>query len=339
MVNVLAHKLIKEDGYGRYVMHIIRALLKQRVTVRPGTHDVLSLPTLVQRLQGWDWSSNLTISAMPAWDLKPVSGQHWALTMWEDDSLPKDWAKKLNDTVERVIVPCEHNAEVFKNKGVQIPIHVVHGGTCPQEFPLLPYMPKDTYTFLAWGDRGRRKGVEIAWSAFYKAFPNEENVRLLIKARPDGAYTTIMRNSFSNNPRINWWLEDVESMQDVFTFADCVVYPAFGDGWGMMPREAVMSGLPTIVTAWSGLEVGIDHWATKPIKKYKMANSDLPSVNGKWAIPDVDEVAEAMRWCYENRAEARAKAEAGRDWLATHQTWDHTATGIKSLMEAQNAVI
>ena len=338
-INILAYKLVKQDGYGRYVLHTMRALHRLGVPFMPGTIDVLEQPAWVSRLAGWDFS-RLTLSAMPAHEAKPVGGRQWLLTMWEDDSLPTqmpntqngNWADQMNRLASRVIVPCEHNKEVFERRGVRVPVDVVHGGTCPTEFPLIPYVQRETYTFLALGDRGARKGIETAYQAFFKAFPTERDVRLIIKMRDLKEPVYALKNSFASDDRISFWIDDIDHMGDVFAQADCVLYPAYGDGWGMFPREAAMSGLPVICTNWSGTAVGIEHWAY-PLNKLQMKRSMLPSQNGYWAVPQLDEVVERMRYCYEHRAEARAFGEKARAWLVENQTWGHSAMQLKALLE------
>jgi hypothetical protein len=92
--------------------------------------------------------------------------------------------------IDRVIVPCEHNAQVFRDGGVACPISVIPGGTDPDEFPLITGLrPERPYTFLTIADRGNRKGWEEVYAAFFQAFRHDvgpDKVRLIIKCRPDG---------------------------------------------------------------------------------------------------------------------------------------------------------
>jgi glycosyltransferase involved in cell wall biosynthesis len=249
--------------------------------------------------------------------------------MYECDALPEGWADYCNWKADMVIVPCEHNARVFYEKGVRKPIYVVNGGTCPTEFPILPERKTDRpYTFLALGDRGSRKGMDIVWSAFWKAFENSDDVRLIIKARPDSIKDIDLTNS---DKRVSIWRDDVQSMADVYSQIDCFVFPSRGEGWGMPPREAAMMGLPVIATRYSGLEVGIDNWAI-PIDKYTMRPAMLP-VKGDWAHPDVEEVKEKMLWCYDHQSEAKALGLRAAQWLRDNQTWDHAAKQLLDLLD------
>jgi hypothetical protein len=134
------------------------------------------------------------------------------------------------------------------------------------------------------------------------------------------------------------WAEDVESMADVYAHADCFVFPSRGEGWGMPPREAACMGVPTIVTRWSGLEVGIDHWATRTLDTFtkSKAPTQKDALKGQWVTADVDELVEHMRWCYEHRDEAWNKAAEGAAWLRENQSWELSAKALIDLMERYN---
>jgi glycosyltransferase involved in cell wall biosynthesis len=294
--------------------------------------DMLRTPGWVRRLAGVD-AERVTIQCGTADTFAPMAGRVWGLTMYETQAgIPDKWAAHINQVCERLIVPCEQNAALFKAHRVRVPIHVIHGGTAPDEFPLLPYRTRDAYTFLALGDRGARKGVEQVYSAFYRAFPAAQypDVRLVIKTREGGLFGSAAVQF--NDRRVTVWREDTQTMADVFAQVDCFVFPSFGEGWGMPPREAVMSGLPTIVSRNTGLMVGIDQWATRIVEAQTVQQSNMAR-GSTWLVPDVDEVAAHMAWCYENRREARDHAERGAAWLRENQTWTHSAQALIKLMQ------
>lgn len=331
-LNWASHSFTQYEGYGRYALHTVKALMQQGVEVTPTLIDILEAPGWLQRLAGFD-AGPLTIQCGTPDGFVSLPGRVWGLTMYEDQTqIPAGWASDINRACERLIVPCEQNADLFKANGVKVPIHVVHGGTSPEEFPLQPHMPREHYTFMALGDRGMRKGVEQVYSAFYKTFPAERfpDVRLVIKSRPKGMFAGTPLE-FSDR-RVTVWREDTANMVDVFAMVDCFVFPSLGEGWGMPPREAVMSGTPTIVSRNTGLMVGIEHWATRIVEKQHTQESRL-AAGGTWLVPDVDEVGAHMLWCYENRRQARELAEQGSAWLRQNQTWTHSAQALITLIE------
>jgi glycosyltransferase involved in cell wall biosynthesis len=267
-----------------------------------------------------------------------LAGRQWGITMTEGTKLPKGWSTACNERCERIIVPCDHNAEAFKKSGVKVPIHVVHGGTCPAEFPLVQRPTKDTYTFLALADRGARKGWVEVWQAFFATFQGVRDVRLVIKTRPHTNSLIEMISGASNrDPRISFWMDDVKTMADVYAQVDCFVIPSKSEGWGMPHREAAMMGIPTIVTRYSGLDDGhTDKWATVVLDDWQLVDITqgyADHVDGQWAQVNVNSVAAAMRWCYEHRQEAQAKAREGAAWLRTNQTWEHSTRDLLGLLE------
>lgn len=331
-INWIGYRFLKEDGYGRYGIHMIRALTRLGVEIVPIQAQTLyDMPPDVLKLTGVD-SQNRSIWLLPPVAIKTTPPPNsWIYTMHEDGRLPDGWAEKINQ-FERCIVPCEHNAKVFAECGVTVPIDVVYGGTAPEEFPVRETVEQRPYTFLCLGDRGSRKGWETVWGAWYEAFPASlTDVRLIIKARPE-MVPDWFRDCDLPDKRIRRWYDNVTDMRQVFAEADCVVYPARGDGWGMWWREAAMMGLPALVTPYSGNAVGAEE-AAIPLKNFRLMESMLDS-HGDWAMPDQSEVAEKMRWCYEHQGEAWAKGQAAAKWLRENQTWDHSAKALVKLIEA-----
>jgi hypothetical protein len=116
------------------------ALRKAGVTVRPELAEACQHPDWLQAEKGLTWDG-LTISCLPPYYLRPLRknassrppqahlrseaaaiGPHWLLSMTEGGSLPSGWADMINKCeIDRVIVPCEHNAKVFRDGGVLVP--------------------------------------------------------------------------------------------------------------------------------------------------------------------------------------------------------------------------
>jgi glycosyltransferase involved in cell wall biosynthesis len=339
-INYLMYRAITHDGYGRYALSQIKALARAGVDVYPEHVTALEAPGWMLRLKGLDFS-RLTIALMPPHELKALPARQWLSTMYEGTGLPDDWARHVNEKAERVIVPCEWLVEVFRENGVlkRVPIDVVPGGVDPEEFPVLDFPVPDhrPYTFLSFGDRGSRKGSDLAWQAFYRAFGDCPDVRLVVKTLAGGLpelTTARIKDDAGNivgDPRISLWRETSDSLADVFSLVDCFVYPTRGEGWGLPPREAACMGLPVICTRYGGTAVGIDEWAV-PINTLRPVHSRLRG-GGQWAEPDVEEVAHLMRWCYEHRDEAKQKGLQAARWLRANQTWAQSAQALIALLE------
>src|SRR4051812_26977212 len=129
-LNWLAYTFTDFQGYGKYSSRMVAALRKRGVTVRPELAGATSHPDWLLKERGLDWDC-LTISCLPPYYLhaleRTAKQPHWLLTMTEGGKLPegrksadgekleKSWAEMINAArIDRVIVPCEHNAKVFR---------------------------------------------------------------------------------------------------------------------------------------------------------------------------------------------------------------------------------
>lgn len=321
------------QGFGVHGLEMLRALVRKGVNVVPLTMEQCYWPGWLQQAAGLDMGLPTVIQARPThWPSIP--GAVWGFCMYEATGLPPGWAERINARAERLLVPSPWLIEVFEEHGVRVPIHFIPEGIDPASFPYVDRSDIDRpYTFLVLADRVNRKGWDVAWRAFWLAFGDQNDVRFLIKRRPNTTDEPSVLDFFvsaESDRRIRVWTEDVPAMADIYAQADCFVFPSRGEGWGLPPREAAATGLPVIATAWSGLEVGLSDWAY-PLR-FEMAPSMMPG-EGDWAEPDVRHLAELMRYCYDNRAEARMKGRRASAWLHENQTWDHAAAAFIELLE------
>lgn len=346
-MNVLFYNARNFDGYGRYATRLIQALQRAGVDVTPHFAGAADAPAWMLDKWGVDFSVP-TLSLLPPYYLRKLpagSAPHWLLTMTEGSECPDGWADIINCSgIERVIVPCQHNAEAFAAGGVEAPITVIHGGTDPDEFPLIVSRPERPYTFLALADRGKRKGWSEVYSAFFAAFgtykdTGPDKVRLVIKCRPGGndLIDFIVEKCPWIDPRISFDMRDVPDMREVYAMADCFVIPSRSEGWGMPHREAAMMGCPVITQAYSGMDDGnTGEWST-PIRLGRMEPIDATKdghIKGQWRVVDRDELADVMRQHYENPdVFARAGKVAAR-WLRANQTWDDSASALLQLLHS-----
>lgn len=333
-LNYAAWHFDHSDGYGLWSLMQTRALINEGLRVRPVPMReyqfiLKDTPDYLLPYMGLTWDKpTLQVGVADGWAMG-IAGRVYGLTMHEDDVLPEGWADAINDKVDALFVPCPFYVDVFKAGGVKKPIHINHGGIDPNEAYPLPAVDRP-YTFLALADRGERKGFEVAFNAFRAAFPTQTDVRLIFKTTsPTLTFDTLR----AAEPRLRVISRRVDSMSQIYALADCYVYPSYGDGWGLTPRQTVAHGIPTIAPRHTGLEVGIDEWATVILETFTRPRSYYyEGTQGRWFKPTVEETAAAMRWCYENREQARAKAQAGRQWLLNNQTWAHSVRQLVGVM-------
>lgn len=343
-LNIIGYQYNRWDGYGRYAAYTVKALRRAGHQVYPLLSTQANAPAWLQESWGIDWNAH-AVSILPPFALQstpPGSGPHWLLTMTEGSEVPAGWADIIRKhNVERLIVPCQHNAEVFGAALPDLPISVVPGGTEPEDFPLLPVMhTKRPYTFLSLGDRGARKGWVEVWQAFYRAFgpPAETpDARLIIKARPDGNdMLELIAGADNPDPRITILIDDFDDMSKFYTLGDCFVIPSRSEGFGMPHREAAASGLPVITQRYSGMDDGhTEAWAMV-VEQGRMERipAHFEHIAGEWRKADVDELAREMWYCYACPDAAAEFGEHAAAWLRQNQTWDHSVQRLVQLLEA-----
>lgn len=330
-INWMADGFSRLTGLGRHSTHMVRALTRAGVRVFP----------LSVEMADWDtellWNLNvaydkitvaLLSSAIP---FPTVAGRLWGYTMFESTEPPKKQVESINQNCERLLVPSHWLIDVYRKAGVKshIPIHVLPEGIDPYEFPYMKRPKREAYTFLTLGDRGGRKGDDIAWSAFFRAFEGVEDVRIIVKCTSENHALMDLSRTDS---RLSLWRGDAERMADVYALADCFVFPSRGEGWGLPAREAAATGLPVIATNWGGLMDGIQFWGI-PVP----ATLTGSPMGGQWGVPLVEDVADRMRYCYDHQEDAAANAWKASLWLHANETWDHAAATLIGLVEEYGA--
>lgn len=225
-------------------------------------------------------------------------GPRVAVTMFESSRLPDDWVEPLNGC-DAVITPSTFCRDVFVSSGVTAPVHVIPLGideayTLREE----PVNRRDgkPLTFLAFMDRGLRKGGVYAMQAFLRAFGDSPDHRLILKSREAQVGVNMV------NPNIEMIQHDMtaEELNQLYHQADVLVNPNMGEGFGLIPREFAATGGIALATNWSGTADDIELWGW-PLP-YALAKATWPGNTilegrelGVWAKPDVVGVAKAMQ--------------------------------------------
>lgn len=253
----------------------------------------------------------------------PASKKGWlkgvhrvCFTMWETDQLP-DWFRLYLNQFDQILVPCDHNVELFgafHDDVTAVPLGVDTKFWSPGADPSGPFK------FIAGGSLWMRKGLDLVVEAFDRlALPNAV---LEIKAAPHAQ--DVPKRRLGENIRLlrNWM--SIEDQRDWFRSGHVWVAPARGEGFGLMPLQAIATGIPTILTATSGQEQ-FSHLATAVVPHQKAPSS----LGGNWDEADVGDLAEAMKDHYDNWDRYR-KMGLQNAKLASEFTWGKAAEKLVS---------
>lgn len=262
---------------------------------------------------------------------------------WETTRIPRPFRKKLRK-LKCIWVPSHWQKNVFVDNGLDTNrINVIPEGFDPNLFhpPESRGKAGRPFRFLFVGKWEVRKGVRQLLKAFTREFDPAEPVELLLNIhnpfRIDMDTNALLRQTLhqlgANDRRIrNLPPMSRTELADIYRQADAFVLPTRGEGWGLPLLEAMASGLPCIVTNYSGLTefttddsvCFLNHWpCLVPVWDPIFFKHDW--YWGRWARPSVRHLRQLMRKLYEEPDTARRVGEKAARIAHDHWTWDHAA--------------
>ena len=287
MINICSPSLHIADSYG-----LIATQLQQRLGVGVQLSDH-QRPRQIPAHDGsifCGWP--IEFADYEAWT---AQGPRIALTMWESSKLPQGWAGILN-SMDAVVTPSQFCADVFSEAGVTTPIHVAALGV-GEAYQPRRRAPGEPIRFLAFLDRGRRKGGHVAYTAFKRAFGEDKRYRLILKQRQ--IKDAIALFPVGNVELVQENLNEAE-LAALYQSCDVLINPCAGEGFGLLPREFAATGGVSLTTRWSGTADDLDQWGWE--LPYELGPADWTGHTelegqslGNWAWADVNGVTETLK--------------------------------------------
>lgn len=257
----------------------------------------------------WEWSSS--------------TSHHIGYTPWESSTVPETWIKPMM-AADELWTPSPLIARWFEetlDKPVKVYEHGVDGGL----WRVRHRKPADKIKFLHIGEPAPRKGGQLAFDAFRQAFGDSDKVSLTIKAYN---YNSIRAEDIRggspagfNNVSLNHRDIMDSEMVDLVRNHDVLVYPGYGEGFGLIALQAMATGMPVICTS---------AWA--PYKKYilpelrldsKIVDSPWPQIHpGKMFKPDADHLVDLYRYAADHIEELADKAFTRSGAVRQRYDWE-----------------
>lgn len=257
------------------------------------------------------------------------------ITMYEaDDPLEThpEWRRQCN-AVDMLVVPSEYCREIF-GKFVGVPIEVAPLAVNPLYYVGETFVRPEraTYTFVTHGTLSGRKGPLELIECFKRAFPRQKDVRLILKTRNELCGYREHQLPDLDDSRITIVSEDYypDRMLQFLKDADAYVFPSKGEGFGLPPREAMATGLPTIFADNTGMKPLANSEVNWPIPTKSLERSPI---GGQWRLCDLDMIVDAMRFLYENQSLARARGIAGARWFIENHGADAAARELLDVVQ------
>jgi glycosyltransferase involved in cell wall biosynthesis len=269
----------------------------------------------------------------------------WA---WELEDFPEAYqsAFGLVDEVWTVSEFCRRSIAAHASVPVRVfPVPVADPGVPRQDDDVAT--PTRFLFAFDYNSTGGRKNPWGLVTAFQRAFPGRDDVRLVIKAHntaTNAAAAERLRCLVVDDARIELverFLDPAE-LDELYATSHAYVSLHRSEGFGLTLAEAMIRGLPVIATDYSGSREFVTA-ATGWLIPHTMVDvgAGWPPypAEARWADPDLDAAALAMRTVADDPAQARLRGRAARehllrtrsmdaaaDWLRTrlteaHQTW------------------
>ncbi|WNN95402.1 glycosyltransferase [Streptomyces phage Watermoore] len=273
-------------GYGVAGFNMVRSLQKLGHRV-PFADKNCPIEIFFSQPDYWEWSNQFNY--------------HIGYTPWESTQLPPGWLEHMNLADEvwttSEIIRRWYTAAGVKN--VRVYPHGIDPIWTPKNRNIYEKM-----RFLHMGEPAPRKGGQMAVDAFRAAFGDNPDVELTVKAhrlnnarRIENGRILGPITDYSNVKLVTQELPEDHLVGFVKQF-HCMVYPSWGEGFGLIPFQALATGMPTICTGkWAHYK---DYLGPLSLDS-KLVDSPWPGVHpGKMLEPSFDDLVEKYRFAYEH---------------------------------------
>lgn len=252
-----------------------------------------------------------------------IGGWHWELPKWPVD------LKSVTDGVDEIWVYTDFVYQAFSEHTngpiLKMPLAVelpVHPGRNRAPFKL----PKESFLFLLMFDGNSwlsRKNPIAAVRAFKKAFAGNRHVGLVIKAislnRASAGWKEV-EAEIGGDERVIVIDETLDRPALTQLMASCDAYVSLhrSEGFGRIIAEAMLLGIPTVTTNFSGntefCTAETSYLVNGPLIGLKSGDY-LFAEGQQWCDPDVDEAAQQMQRLYEDKKQTEELVTAARSNL------------------------
>lgn len=315
-------------GYADAASPIYEALFKNGLVSKTYVEHVApEIPGVGYSLRNTKFDNPIVINnTLPEYY---VIGSEYSIgfTYWETNRISDDSVDGMNQ-MDEIWTTSEFMKNVFINSGVTKPVYAFNLGVNPDLYYPYKRKPHKPFTFLSMGSPSTRKNSQMSVDAFIHLFGRDENYKLIYKSNgpPDARFRkgTSDQSSIHGHPRIeviDWKLSE-SLLSALYDEADCLLYPTSGEGWGLIPFQAIAKGIPTICTNATACEEYAE--MSVPLD-YKWSSKNMDGVykdTGEWAEPSFDDLCDKMLYVVKNYDAVSNKTLEGAKYINKNMTWD-----------------
>ena len=290
---------------------------------------------------------------------KKIKGYKYILYFPVDGDIKKTWVEKAIKLADKPITYTEFGKQKVKEKNEFVNVDVIPHGVDLEKFK--PFStPKERTNFrseyfgigeevflISNVNRNQpRKDLPRTILAFKKFCEQNKNInaKLYLHCHPrDEAGHRLHEFSENYLPESLWDRiimppEDLmsgngvssEVLRKIYASSDMVTSTAFGEGWGLSTVEAMACKVPVVMPNNSATTeiVGANNERGYLVKSGGDNLSDYITLKFDnellRPLTDIDDLVKNWKYVYDNREEAKSKAEEAYKWLQEY-TWDKVA--------------
>lgn len=259
-------------------------------------------------------------------------------TPWESTKIPPHWLDNMR-RCDEIWATSNFVKSVYESHNVNANIHVIPHGIS-DDFKIVERELTSTFNFLHIGGDAKRKNAQMAVDAFLELYEGNKDFRLILKYDKFCLAETYINGRLlpaSLHPQIVAIPESL-GLDDLVTLyhkSHCLIYPTMGEGFGMIPFEAIATGLPTIVTNLTGC-ADFAHYAiplSANLDKAIWNDQHYGADTGEWASPDFDELVDLMENVVNEYDDVKKFFVKSARILHSEWSWDSTAAKILERLE------
>jgi len=308
-------------GYVNAALLTIKALQKKQCAVFYNRPDI-----------------NYHINFCPATYYQFNSKYTVGYTPWESTKIPSHWLENMR-RCDEIWTTSNFVKSVYESHNVNANIHVIPHGIS-EDFKIVERELTSTFNFLHIGGDSKRKNAQMAVDAFLELYEGNKDFRLILKYDKFCLAEVYINGRLlpaSLHPQIVAIPESLglDDLVALYHKAHCLIYPTMGEGFGMIPFEAIATGLPTIVTNLTGC-ADFAHYAIPLSANLDKAmwNDQLYATDtGEWASPDFDELVDLMENVVSEYDDVKKFFVKSAKILHSEWSWDSTAAKILERLE------
>lgn len=224
------------------------------------------------------------------WQWSNKSAYHIGYVPWESTHVPEKWKYYMRGADE-IWTTSPLVASWFKDAGIEAKVY--QHGVDSSVWTRKKRVRNGPVKLLHIGEPAVRKGGPLVLQTFTDRFAFDDDATLTIKSngptdlRSDLPNVTIIEDKYSEE-------ELVKLVHD----HDVLVYPSWGEGFGLIPLQAMSTGMPTIITeGWAPYEYLVNQsllvstdWSPSPWPKVHPGKMLRPNpIDLGWALEDAVE--------------------------------------------------